>query len=89
MANRQYLVLTAEREEHEDTPGFEDMRTPVLYGTPEEALAFIKGWMSPGDRGWMSPGDRPDRDWMLFEVLDGRCRQLSVVFKDGDPEIEP
>lgn len=75
-----YVVVPACGEE--DPAWFHEIRPPVLCeskGRAEEALAEICG----------RDGTCGHWDWTVFEVIEGRCRQASVIFKDGRPEIQP
>ena len=71
-----YIICTTEEQEVE--PGRDEtvVCPPVLCDTRGQAegeLARIQGG---------------ERDWSVWEVVNGRCQQRSVVFKDGKPEIQ-
>jgi len=56
-------------------------RPPVLCETRGEAEAALEEWRGSGP-------ELVERDWSVWEVVDGQCVQRSVVFKDGHPEIQ-
>jgi hypothetical protein len=63
-----YLVLTADGE---DQPClFTEARPPVLCETKEEVVKAILEAEERNPDGY---------DWMVFEVVDGRCVQRSVT----------
>jgi hypothetical protein len=82
-----YIVLrtTVELEDVGDIHGHETYadQPPLLCGTRGEAEAALEEWIV----GWRPALDN-HRDWSVWEVVDGRCLQRSVTFKDGKPEIQ-
>lgn len=56
-----------------------DERPPILCETRGEAETALGEWIA---------GTGDDHDWSVWEVVDGKCRRRSIVFKDGNPEIQ-
>lgn len=75
-----YIVLrtTIDLETEDERPPHID-QPPLLCGTRGEAETALGDWIA---------GDGDDHDWSVWEVVDGKCRRRSVVFKDGSPEIQ-
>jgi len=73
-----YIVLLAVGEE--EPCMFHEVRPPVLCGTRGEAEAEIKRIHDLAET--------EEVDWCVYEVVDGKCQQRTVVFKDGHPEIQ-
>ena len=84
-----YLVLRSEETEEPGGPGDDGLvnaglcartdRAPVPCRTRGEAEAALREWYVNSDG---------ERDWSVWELVDGEYRQRSVVFKDSQPEIQ-
>jgi len=84
MSETKYIVVRARGED--DPVLFSELVVPILCSTKEEAEALLVKTPSSMD-------EDPDGmawDWSVFEVVDGKCHQRSVIWKpDGSPEIQP
>ena len=72
-----YVICTTEVVEVEHDREEPVHRPPVLCETRGEAEGELA-------RVW----DDHDRDWSVWEMVNGRAQRRSVVFKDGKPESQ-
>lgn len=78
-----YVVVRGRGED--DPVLFSEIVAPVLCETKEAAEAVLAETPSSMDED----EDGMAWDWSVFEVVDGKCRQRSVVWASGSPQIQP
>ena len=77
-----YIVLrtVVDLDAGEDgTDGTHVDQPPLLCATRGDAERALAEWVDGTPEG---------RDWSVWEILDGKCRQRAIVFKSGNPEIQ-
>lgn len=88
----QYIVLRtvvdldADGDDTHNGPTHVD-QPPLLCDTRGAAESALTEWIQ-AIRAVPATGIGSYHDWSVWEVVDGKCRQRSVVFKDGNPEIQ-